>query len=106
MVEHVDTVAFLPRGTGPSRKLAGEHDFVTPSLSTPKIARTTIWTASQQSAEEVLVGVEVWEAEASRKELLRRVHGVRVLLDWLRGFAGESWQQRWLVSGTDVAGRA
>lgn len=106
MVEHVDAVAFLPRGARPSRRLGREHEFVTPSLPTPRIARPTVWTASQQSVEEVLAGVEALEAGASRKELLRRLHGVQVLLAWLRGFPGESWQQRWLASGADTAGKA
>jgi hypothetical protein len=106
VVEHVDAVAFLPRGARPSRKLGREHDFVTPSLPTPAIARPTVWTASQQGVEEVLAGVEVLEADASRKELLRRLHGAEVLLGWLRGFPGESWQQRWLTSGADTAGKA
>lgn len=106
VVEHVDAVAFLPRGARPSRKLAREHEFVTPSLPTPQIARPTVWTASQQSVEEVLAGVEALEAAASGKELRRRLQGVQVLLTWLQGFAGESWQQRWLASGADTAGKA
>jgi hypothetical protein len=106
VVEHVDAVAFLPRGARPSRKQGREHEFVTPSLPTPQIARPTVWTASQQSVEEVLSGVEALEASVSRKELLRRRHGVKVVLGWLQGFPGESWQQRWLASGADTAGKA
>lgn len=106
MVEHVDAVAFLTRGARPSRRLSGEHDFVTPSLPIPQIARPTVWTASQQSTEEVLAAIEVLEVGASRKELLRRLNGARVVLDWLRSFPGESWQQRWLASGADTAGKA
>lgn len=104
--EHVDAVTFLPRGARPSRRLGRQHDFVTPSLPTPAIARPTVWTASQQSVEEVLAGVEALEADVSPKELARRLHGVEVLLGWLRGFPGESWQQRWLASGADTAGKA
>jgi hypothetical protein len=103
---HVDEVAFLPRGARPSRKLSGEHDFLTPSLSTPVIARPTVWTASQQSVEEVLAEVEALEAHASSKELRRRLRDADVLLDWLRTFPGESWQQRWLASGANTAGKA
>ena len=107
MPEHVDAVAFLPRGARPSRKLSGEHDFLTPPLPTPTIARPTVWAASQQSVEEVLAVVEALEAGASsRKELLRRLRGVETLLAWLLRFDGESWQQRWLASGADTAGRA
>ena len=106
MVEHVDAVASLPRGARPSRKRSGKHDFLTPSLPTPVIARTTVWTASQQSVEEVLAGVETLEDGASTKELSRRLRDTHVLLDWLRMFPGESWQQRWLASGADTAGRS
>ncbi len=62
VADHVDAVAFLPRGARPSRKLVGAHDFITPSLPTPVIARPTVWEASQQSAEEVLAWVETLEA--------------------------------------------
>lgn len=103
---HVDAIAFVRRGARPSRKRSGEHDFLTPSLPTPAIARPTVWAASQQSVEEVLVAVEVLEVGASSKELRRRVRGVEVLLDWLGGFPGESWQQRWLTSGANTAGKS
>lgn len=106
MVEHVDAVAFLSRGARPSRKRSGEHDFLTPSLPTPAIGRATVWTAAQQSVEEVLAGIEALESAASRTELARRVRGVQLLLGWLQSFPGESWQQRWLASGADTAGRA
>ena len=108
-VVSVDPVSALvrPRGPRPSRKLVGEHDFVTPSLPTPQIARPTSWPATEQSFAEVLSAAEELEADASsRKELLRRVHGVELLLGWLSGFPGRSWQQRWLASGSDAAGRA
>ena len=106
MSEHVDAVASLPRGARPSRNRASEHTFRTPSLPTPAIARPTVWTASQQSVEEILAAVEVLESDASRKELLHRLDGVRVLLRWLQLFRGESWQQRWHASGADAAGKA
>ncbi|MEO7069005.1 MAG: hypothetical protein ABI131_00770, partial [Nostocoides sp.] len=107
MGEHVDAVAVLTRGARPSRKRSAEHDFLAPSPPTPAIARPTVWTASQQSVEEVLGVVEALEVDASsRKELLRRVRGVEVVLAWLRQSPGESWQQRWLASGADTAGRA
>ena len=59
---------------------------------------------------------------ASRRELLRLADGlltstvpserrrrqesVSTVLDWLEGFPGEDWQERWLLSGSDAAGRA
>ncbi len=103
---HVDAVAFLPRGARPSRNRVGERAFLTPSLPTPAIARPTVWTSSQRSVEEVLAAVEVLESGASRKEFLHRVDGVRVLLGWLQGFPGESWQQRWHGADADSAGKA
>ena len=63
VADHVDAVAFLPRGARPSKKLVGAHDFITPSLPTPAIARPTVWEASQQSVEEVLA----YEARARRR---------------------------------------
>lgn len=77
-----------------------------PSLPTPAIVRPTVWTASQQSVEEVLAGIEALEAGASDKEMRRRLRDASVLLCWLQRFAGESWQQRWLASGADTAGKA
>ena len=103
---HVDAVAFVRRGARPSRNRAGEHDFLTPSLPTPAITRPTVWTASQQSVEEVLAGIEVLEAGASPKEMRRRLRDAEVLLEWLRRCPGESWQQRWLASGADTAGKS
>ncbi|WP_202911731.1 tyrosine-type recombinase/integrase [Segeticoccus rhizosphaerae] len=75
-------------------------------MPTPVIARPTVWTASQQSVEEVLVGIEALERGASDKEMRRRLRDASVLLHWLQRFAGESWQQRWLASGADTAARA
>lgn len=103
---HVDAVAVLRRGARPSRNRSGEHDFLTPSLPTPAIARPTVWTASQQSVEEVLAGIEALEVGASSKEMRRRLRDAEVLLEWLRRFPGESWQQRWFASGADTAGKS
>jgi hypothetical protein len=36
----------------------------------------------------------------------RRVRGLAWLLDWLADQPGETWQQRWMVSGADSAGGA
>lgn len=108
MTDHVDAVAFLPRGARPSRKLVGVHDFVTPSLPTPAIARPSVWEASQQSVEEVLASLAAAEklvAGQRLKSLGHRLRKVESLLGWLQRFEGESWQQRWLVSGADTAGK-
>src|SRR5580692_10913775 len=34
-------------------------------------------------------------------EQWRRAEGVNFTLDWLEGFPGDSWQDRWLLSGAD-----
>jgi hypothetical protein len=106
VAEHIDPVATLQRGARPSRRSSGAHDFVTPSLPTPAIARPTVWPASQHSVEEILAALEALEAGVVRKERARRVLGVRQLLGWLAGFPGETWQQRWLTSRADTAGKA
>lgn len=96
----------LRRGARPSRNRSGEHDFLTPSLPTPVIERPSIWITSQQSFDEVLAATELLEAATAAKEQRRRLHDVTGLLGWLQQFDGESWQQRWLASGADIAGRA
>ena len=35
----------------------------------------------------------------------RRVVGLGLLLDWLEDQPGQDWQQRWLASGAETAGR-
>ena len=68
------------------------------------------------------VTVTTGREHASRRELLhladglltsaipserrRRHESVNTVLDWLEGFPGEDWQERWLLSGSDVAGQA
>ncbi|OZF03957.1 integrase [Rhodococcus sp. 14-2496-1d] len=99
------TASSFQRGARPSQKSSGFYHFVTPKLPTPFIERPVIWTASQQSIEEVLAAVERLDEGASAKELRRRVREVTGLLVWLQQFEGESWQQRWRASGADTAGK-
>jgi hypothetical protein len=40
----------------------------------------------------------------SRDAQRSRLAGLRLLLDWLHAQPGDTWQQRWLVSGADAAG--
>jgi hypothetical protein len=96
VAEHIDPVVTLHRGARLSRRNSGEHDFVTPPLPTPVIARPTVWTGSQRSAEEILAALDELETDTARKERSRRVLGVRHLLSWLaasrarRGSSGGS----------------
>jgi integrase len=39
-------------------------------------------------------------------ERWRRAEAMTTVLDWLEGFPGESWQDRWLLSGADEQGRS
>ena len=43
--------------------------------------------------------------DAVPAERRRRRESVNAVLDWLEGFPGEGWQERWLLSGSDAAGR-
>ncbi|GAA2331173.1 hypothetical protein GCM10010246_12900 [Streptomyces cuspidosporus] len=55
--------------------------------------------------------MEVWERTTGTSFVLanpvvqgKRVRGLAHLLDWLQDFPGETWQQRWLVSGAEALG--
>src|SRR5258708_27901302 len=43
---------------------------------------------------------------SSRQARWRRAEAVTFVLDWLEGFPGGSWQDRWLLSGADERGRS
>lgn len=45
-----------------------------------------------------------WLASRPR-ERARRLRHLELLLEWLAGFPGERWEQRWLASGADTAPR-
>ncbi len=85
---------------------AREHDFRTPDLPTPVLKRPATWAESTLDRHELLTRASSLESEAAANERRRRLTAVALVLDWLEGFAGESWQQRWLASGADEAGAA
>ena len=65
------------------------------------------WPATEQSrgqVQERLTCAPFVAGGASTQKLRRR--GVRLLLDWLEGQPGATWQERWLASGADTAGAA
>lgn len=110
--KHVDAVTHLQKAARPSRRGPIDNSALrpkapTPRLATPAIARTTVWTASQISYEEVLDAVRDGEITAGSSSRYARtmVLYVEALLDWLLRFPGESWQQRWHASGVDAAGK-
>src|SRR5260370_4152975 len=43
---------------------------------------------------------------SSRQARWRRAEAVTFALGWLEGFPGDSWQDRWLLSGADEQGRS
>ena len=71
----------------------------------PARARAADWPATRAGRD------EVWRLLTSPPFTLdnpasqgNRTRGLTVLLDWLQGQPGDSWQQRWLASGADAAG--
>jgi hypothetical protein len=44
--------------------------------------------------------------EPSLRDRRRRAGAMSTVLDWLEGFPGDSWQDRWLLSGADDHGRS
>jgi integrase len=64
------------------------------------------WPQTRWSAGEVLVAVDGLDLPGNSVDSLRRRRrSVREMLDWLAQFPGETWQQRWLASGLQDAGR-
>lgn len=113
VADRIDQVAHLEKAARPSRYVrTGEEPLrpktPTPRLTTPAIARPTVWISSQLSYEEIVAAVEELERGRtdSSTDFRRRVAGVERLLDWLVTFPGESWQQRWHVAEVDGAGKA
>ncbi len=79
--------------------------FQTPPLPTPQLARPSSWPATTRTRQELLEDLVELDPTVIPKEQTRHRVAVGLLLDWLAGFSGESWQQRWLSSGADLAGR-
>lgn len=102
---YVDAVP-APRGRGPrtARRPSEQHDFRTPTLPTPILARPSVWPETARSRSEVLAALDELDGGVPVKERRRRRAAVGLLLDWLQTFPGGSWQQRWQVCGADAAG--
>lgn len=58
-------------------------------------------TAGRDELEQLTAGLLV--DPCARTRWMHRA-SLEMALDWLEGFPGESWQQRWLLSGSDAAG--
>jgi hypothetical protein len=72
----------------------------------PARAVTSGWPATTANREETFKRLTcapfVSDSAGTQKE---RVLGLKSLLDWLEDQPGDSWQDRWLASGADTAGR-
>lgn len=103
----VAAMAPTPRVRGPRPSKLNDVAVVSrvPVLPTPRIRRPDRWPATDRSREQLLEALEELDGQRDVKERARRRLAVTLLLDWLGGFPGESWQQRWLASGADAAGR-
>ena len=75
--------------------------------SRPAVRREAAqWPATFQDREvvfESLTGRPFMLASPGSQKQRRR--GVALLLDWLASYPGQTWQDRWLASGADTAGR-
>jgi hypothetical protein len=71
----------------------------------PARPRPAAWAATSRDRD------AVWErltgppfAHATAKGQARQQFGLRLLLDWLASYPGDTWQDRWLASGADADG--
>jgi len=69
---------------------------------------TPSWPMTEQTREALLTRLLAapFTVEEDRAARARRRLGLVRLLDWLSEQPGDTWQQRWLVSGSDVLGNA
>ncbi len=93
------------RGPRPSKLNDGAVVSRVPVLPTPVIARPDRWPATDRSREQLIDALGGIEGRHDAKERAMHRLALNLLLDWLVGFDGDSWQQRWLASGADAAGR-
>jgi hypothetical protein len=64
------------------------------------------WPATRQPREQVLGQLASAAPGPGREAPRRHAGGAALLLDWLAGQDGGSWQERWLAGGADAAGAA
>ncbi len=63
------------------------------------------WAATCASKDELLTRLTSAPFVTDRPaKQAKRVHGVKMLIDWLADQPGRTWQERWLSSGADAAG--
>ncbi len=66
----------------------------------------TGWPATRQPSGQVLEQLAAAAPRTGSGATGRHAAGLALLLDWLAGQDGGSWQERWLASGADAAGAA
>lgn len=86
------------------------HGFRPPATEQATPARSTTWPQTTATTAEVIAWCDTEFAGSTTSgstsdERVRR-EGVRILLDWLAGFDGDTWQQRWIAAGVNDAGGA
>ena len=65
------------------------------------------WAATRRTRQEILDGLDAMPLVGTcRDGHSKRVVGMKLLLDWLSGQPGATWQERWRASGADQAGGA
>ena len=74
----------------------------------PPRASAPSWPATEQAREALLARLLAapFTVDEDRAARARRRLGLVRLLDWLAEHPGDTWQQRWLVSGADAMGNA
>jgi Phage integrase family len=74
----------------------------------PPRSPAAVWPQTAQGAEPLLARMLVASAlvDEGRQAQERRRRGMTRLLGWLSDQPGDTWQQRWLASGSDAAGNA
>jgi len=104
---------------GPGQRRRGQRRTPTPTPERrgfegpvellPELRRPTRWAASDADVAAVIGRVDQellargWTTRD--KERRRARTSAELLLDWLTGFDGDTWQQRWIASGLNDRGR-
>ena len=83
-----------------------EHGYRLPERSDVPIGRVTTWERTAADRDTVLARLDALVDDNDRRGELdgQRRRGLIVMLDWLTGFDGHTWQQRWIVSGLNDHG--
>jgi len=95
------TVDAAVRGAPSPRLARGAADGRFPPRAVP-----VRWPATEQSRSQVLALLPPRRdlPRPERQPANARRRGLRLLIDWLEGHPGESWQERWLAAGAQEAG--